>query len=107
MECPVCHKSGSAIKRIFSKRGSGDTRFCIYCNSEVRVNYKWGKIFLLTGAVILVLILVNVLLQYIGWPGISGGIAGGIAGAVIAISMSRPPFVEIELVEGKKKKNKK
>ncbi len=107
MECPHCHKTGNVFQRLFTRRSKTGTRFCIYCNAEVRVNYKWMKIFLLALLLVVVLIVLNIVLQMIGWPGITGGFAGGIAGAVLAIYMRRPPFVEIELVPKQKKKSRK
>lgn len=62
---------------------------------------------MLVAAVIVALVLLNILLQYIGWPGVNGGMAGGMGGAVIAVFMSRPPFVVIEQVGAKKKKKKR
>jgi hypothetical protein len=106
MECPNCHKSGNALKRIFSRRKGFENRFCVYCNAEVRVIYNWKKIFFLVAAVIGVLIIINIILQSIGWPGISGGFAGGMGGSVIAVFMHRPPFVNIELVKEVKKKRR-
>ena len=106
MECPNCHKSGNVLKRIFSRRGGSKTRFCIYCNAEVNLIYNWNKIFLLIAAIVVVLIVINVIFQAIGWPGITGGFAGGLAGAVIAVYMRRPPFLKVELVNKQKKKRR-
>lgn len=107
MECPNCHKSGNAFKRIFSKRGTGDTRFCVYCNTEVRVIYNWSKILLLVLAIIAVLVIINLAIQNAGYPGISSGFAGGMAGAVLAIFMRRKPFLIIEPVITNRKKQAK
>jgi len=106
MECPNCHKTGNAFMRIFSRRGNTGSRFCTYCNAEVKLVYNWKRIFLLVAIVILVLIVLNFVLQYLGWPGITGGFAGGMAGAVIAIMMRRPPYLKIELVSKNKKKSR-
>ncbi|MDD4156558.1 MAG: hypothetical protein PHY08_08315 [Candidatus Cloacimonetes bacterium] len=106
MECPNCHKTGNAFMRIFSKRGKSGSRFCTYCNAEVKLIYNWTRIFILVAVVIVVLIILNYVLQSLGWPGITGGFAGGMAGAVIAIFMRRPPFLKIELVNKNKKKRR-
>ncbi len=104
MKCPQCHRTGSIFQRLFTRKGKTGTRSCIYCDAEVMVKYKWGKVFLLAAVVFTILILVNLFLQMIGWPGITGSFAGGLAGAVMAVFMRRPPFVEIELVPKQKKK---
>ncbi len=105
MKCPNCHKTGNTFKRIFSKRGNSTTKFCIYCNVEVNIIYNWKKIFLLVFVVILLLIIFDAILKYYEWPGISPGFAGGMAGATIAIFMQRPPFLRIEQIAKKKKRN--
>ena len=92
--------------RIFSRRGKSKNRFCTYCNAEVKLIYNWKRIFLLAAILIIVLIVLNIVLQSIGWPGITGGFAGGMAGAILAIFMRKPPYLRIELV-GKEKKKKR
>jgi len=106
MECPNCHKTGNAFMRIFSRRGKSGTRFCTYCNAEVKLIYNWKKILILVVVVIIILVALNYILQSMGWPGITGGFAGGMAGAVIAIMMRRPPYLTIELVSKNKKKQR-
>ncbi len=106
MECPKCHRKGNALKRIFSRRKGFENRFCVHCNAEVKVIYNWSKIFLLILVIIAVLVILNIVLQAIGWPGISRGFAGGLGGAVIAVYMRRAPFVNIELVQKAKKKRR-
>lgn len=107
MECPNCHRRGNALKRIFSKRGNTGTRFCVYCNTEVRIIYNWKKIFVLSLVVLVLLLVLNVLLQMLGWPGITSGFAGGMGGAVIAIMIRREPYVKIELVNPPKTRKKR
>lgn len=108
MKCPNCGKSGNAFKRIFSKRSYGVNRYCVYCNAEVKIDYSWKKILILAIFTLFGLVLLQVILQFIGLPGINSGVAGGLAAAVLAIFIRRHPFVEISLVskpeENKKKK---
>lgn len=107
MTCPNCKKSGNAFKRIFSKRSYGVNRYCIYCNAEVSVEYKWVKVLLLGVGTLLMLVLVQLTMQFAGMPGMNGGVAGGLAAAAIAIFIRRPPFVEIKLISKPKNKSKK
>lgn len=107
MECPNCHQRGNAFKRIFSKRGNTGTRFCIYCNFEVKVIYNWKKIFLLSFIVLLILIILNLIMQQMGWPVITGDFAGGFAGAVVAIMIRREPYVKIDPVKPVKTRKKR
>jgi hypothetical protein len=72
----------------------------------VNLVYNWNKIFLLIAAIIILLIVLNIVLQSLGYPGITGGFAGGLAGAVIAVYMRRPPFLKVELVSKQKKKRR-
>lgn len=106
MECPNCHKQGNALKRIFSKRKGMPNRYCVYCNAEVKVNYNWSKISLLAAGIFVVLIILNYVLQTMGWPGITGGFAGGLAGAIIAVYMRKPPFMQVELIKPSRKKRR-
>ncbi len=107
MECPKCHRKGSVLKRVFSRRKGSDNRYCIYCDAEVKIIYNWKKIFLLILGIVFGLIILNFILQSAGWPGITGGFAGGTGGALIAVFMNRPPFVNVELVEKPKKKKRR
>lgn len=106
MKCPNCHKTGNAFIRIFSRRIKTGTRFCTYCNAEVKLIYNWKRILVLSAIIIIALIMFNYVLQYFGWLGMTGGFAGGMAGVVIAIMMRRPPYLKIELVNKTKKKGR-
>ncbi len=104
MICPNCNKSGNVFKRIFVKRSYGENRYCIYCNAEVSVEYKWFKILILGIVILFSLILLQLIMQFIGLPGMNSGVAGALAAAFIAIFIRRPPFVEIKLIKKAKKK---
>ena len=106
MECPNCHKKGNVLRKVFTRRKGFDNRFCIYCDAEVKTTFNWKKIFLLILGIVVGLIILNVVLQYIGWPGITGGFAGGLAGALIAVYMNRPPFITVDLIQKNKKKHR-
>lgn len=106
MICPNCNRSGNLLKRVFVRRKGSSNHYCVYCNAEVKITYNWKRILLLSLIVIAVLVLIHVFLISIGWPGLSSGISGGIAGTSIYIFMSRPPYVNIELVEKKSKKRR-
>lgn len=109
MVCPNCKKSGNAFKRIFSKRPAyGQNRYCVYCNAEVSVEYNWGKVAILSFVVLIALIIIQLVIQSYGWPGMNGGVAGGLAAAIIAIFIKRSPFVDVQLISkpGKQKKKK-
>ncbi len=106
MKCPNCNKSGNAFRRIFSKRSYGVNRYCIFCNAEVSVEYKWVKILVLGVFTLFGMILLQLILQFMGFPGINSGVAGGLAAAVIAIFIRRHPFVEITLISKPEKKKK-
>ena len=107
MECPNCHKTGNVLKRIFSKRKCYENRYCAYCNAEVKLIYNWKNIFLLIALVIILLIIINFIMQAIGWPGISSGFAGGLGGSAIAVFMRKPPFLKVELISKTKTKKRK
>ncbi|MDD4150548.1 MAG: hypothetical protein PHE33_11025 [Bacteroidales bacterium] len=107
MECPHCHNKGNVLKRIFSKRKGYENRYCVHCNSEVKLIYNWKNIFLLITFVIIGLIIINFVIQAIGWPGISSGFAGGLGGSIIAVYMRKPPFLKIELISKSKTKRRK
>jgi len=51
------------------------------------------------------LLVVQLVLQSLNYPGLNGGMAGGIAGATTVIFMRRPAFVSVEL-PGKKEPDK-
>ncbi len=106
MKCPHCNKSGNAFRRIFSKRSYGVNRYCVFCNAEVSVEYKWLKILVLGVFTLFGLVLLQIILQFMGLPGINSGVAGGLAAAIIAIFIRRYPFVEINLISKPGKKNK-
>lgn len=107
MKCPNCHKTGNTFQRIFMRKKGHKNRYCIYCNTEVKLFYNWKKIGFLSIGVFGGLIILNTLIIYLGWPGINGGFAGGIGGSLIAIYMRRPPFLKIELANPANEKMKK
>lgn len=107
MTCPNCNRTGNAFKRIFSKRSYGVNRYCVYCNAEVKVEYKWVKILILGVVILFALILFQLIMQFMGWPGMNGGVAGGLAAAAIAIFIRRSPFLEVSLISKPDKKSKK
>jgi hypothetical protein len=98
MKCPHCKKSGNIFKRVFVKRSYGENHYCMYCNAEVKLEYKTKKILLLAVATLFGLVLTQLLLQFIGLPGMNSGVAGGIAGGTIAIFIQKHPFLEITLL---------
>lgn len=69
--------------------------------------YNWKKIFFLVVLVLFALIIINIILQQFGWPGITGGFAGGIAGAFIAIMIQREPYLKIEAAKPLKTRKKR
>jgi hypothetical protein len=82
------------------------SRYCIFCGGEVALKYNWGKIVLLSIGVLVGLILLNIILQIFGWPGINGGFAGGLGGAIVAVYMRKKPFLNIEAIAKEKKKQR-
>ncbi|MDD3686156.1 MAG: hypothetical protein PHE56_05255 [Bacteroidales bacterium] len=107
MKCPHCNRTGNAFQRIFMRQKGTKSRYCIFCGGEVVLKYNWGKIVLLSVGVLAGLILLNIILQIFGWPGINGGFAGGLGGAIIAIYMRKKPFLNIEAIAKEKKKRRK
>lgn len=87
------------------KKGS-KSKFCIYCDAEVKLIYSWKKIIFLSIGVLIGLIVLNMVMRELGWPGLNGGFAGGMGGAVVAVFMRREPFLTVELVAKEKKKRR-
>ncbi|MDA3820748.1 MAG: hypothetical protein PF590_09840 [Candidatus Delongbacteria bacterium] len=105
MECPNCHHKGNLLKRPFVKRRGLPDQYCVNCGAWVRVRYKWKNIFLLVLGVTVMLLVVQLVLQSLNYPGLNGGMAGGIAGATTVIFMRRPAFVSVELPDKKEPDN--
>lgn len=106
MKCPRCNKTGNLFQRIFMQRKGSKSKFCIYCGAEVVLKFNWKKIAFLAIGVLVGLIVLNIVLQSLGWPGINGGFAGGMGGALIAVLMRRKPFLDVELISKEKKKHR-
>lgn len=108
MKCPNCNHSGNLLKRPFVRRKGLPDTYCVRCGSQIRIRYNWGKILLLVIGIIVFLILLHLLLQTMGFPGVSSMMAGGITGFVLVLLMQHKPFVNLEHItyEDSKKKKK-
>ena len=104
MECPNCHHSGNLLKRPFVKRKGLPDRYCVNCGAQIRLNYNYKAIGLLTAGIVAGLVLFHLILLSIGYPGVTGGMAGGITGALLVVFMQRKPFLILEHIQYKKKK---
>ncbi len=96
MKCPHCNHTGNLLKRPFVRRKGLPDSYCVKCGSQIKIQYNWGKITLLILGIVAFLLLLHLILQAMGYPGVSSMMAGGITGVILVIAMQHPPFINIE-----------